>query len=320
MGAGGAMGVGGKTGTGGAMMGVGGAMMGTGGAPGFGLGSACSVGTQCASGLCVDKVCCNVACAGQCQACDIAPSRGTCSPVASGPPHGSRAACGGSRTTCGGPVQAHHADRRRLRVRGFDERQLRSADLHRQHADAGASAATGSARARRPRPAPVRSGLSCNAAQTACLAVCTTNADCTCRGAELQSRPRTSARLRARSERRAVSPPIARTGCASTASAATLHATGRARPAMSRAMEGQCTPLNAGQPHGQRGACGSPSNPCGGRCSGSSAMECTFPSGNTCACAPPVSTPGTCNGAGSCLLLGLSASDVIAEAGRAVLQ
>jgi hypothetical protein len=70
-------------------------------------------------------------------------------------------------------------------------------------------------------------------------------------------------------------------------------------------MEGQCTPLNAGQPHGQRGACGAPGDPCGGRCSGGNAMECTFPSGNACTCAPPLSTGGTCNGAGSCLLLGL---------------
>jgi hypothetical protein len=34
-------------------------------------------------------------------------------------------------------------------------------------------------------------------------------------------------------------------------------------------------------------------------------MQCSFPSGNACACAPPVTTTGTCNGAGSCLLLGL---------------
>ncbi|MBX3221377.1 MAG: FG-GAP repeat protein [Labilithrix sp.] len=47
-----------------------------------GNGSACSDGTECASGFCADGVCCNTACsAGTCDACSVAagaPSSGTC--------------------------------------------------------------------------------------------------------------------------------------------------------------------------------------------------------------------------------------------------
>jgi len=58
---------------------------------------ACVSGTTCAP----DGYCCNTACAESCQACDIKGSEGTCTPVSSGKPHGTRASCG-SDATCGG--------------------------------------------------------------------------------------------------------------------------------------------------------------------------------------------------------------------------
>jgi hypothetical protein len=55
-------------------------------------GNACSKAEDCGSRFCVDGVCCDRACAGTCEACDVSGKVGTCSPVA-GAPHGSRPAC-----------------------------------------------------------------------------------------------------------------------------------------------------------------------------------------------------------------------------------
>ena len=44
----------------------------------FSNGTTCSAASECASGSCVDRYCCNNACSGGCQACDASPSAGTC--------------------------------------------------------------------------------------------------------------------------------------------------------------------------------------------------------------------------------------------------
>ncbi len=47
-------------------------------------GQPCEVGPQCASGHCVDRVCCNEVCSGTCVTCALAGAEGTCSPAAPG--------------------------------------------------------------------------------------------------------------------------------------------------------------------------------------------------------------------------------------------
>src|SRR5262249_24971650 len=63
----------------------------------LGVGSACVSNLQCSSGFCTDNVCCDHACAGQCEACN---SAGACVTV-QGTPRGSRTPCNGSGQ-CGG--------------------------------------------------------------------------------------------------------------------------------------------------------------------------------------------------------------------------
>ena len=48
------------------------------------LGEACSASDECGSGHCVDGVCCEAACDGTCEACDIEGSVGTCTAVPEG--------------------------------------------------------------------------------------------------------------------------------------------------------------------------------------------------------------------------------------------
>ena len=64
-------------------------------------GASCGTGTECESGLCVDGVCCNDACTGQCEACDVAPNTGSCSPVV-GDPRGTRPPCAADDAQCAG--------------------------------------------------------------------------------------------------------------------------------------------------------------------------------------------------------------------------
>jgi hypothetical protein len=68
-------------------------------------GDGCDRVQDCLAGSCVDGVCCDTACSDQCQACDVAGSVGTCTPV-SGTPHGTRPACASSACTCDGTATA----------------------------------------------------------------------------------------------------------------------------------------------------------------------------------------------------------------------
>ncbi|MBI3206797.1 MAG: hypothetical protein HYZ29_35000 [Myxococcales bacterium] len=58
-------------------------------------GAACTTGNQCSSGFCADGFCCNLACTGQCEACDTGSAIGSCVPVV-GKPHGTRTDCTGT--------------------------------------------------------------------------------------------------------------------------------------------------------------------------------------------------------------------------------
>ncbi len=94
-------------------------------------GVACDRARQCGSGFCVDGVCCDQACDGQCEACDVTGKAGACLPVTDAP-HGKRAACpstgtcgvqkcdGSLRGACGGYVGAEVSCREKICADGVE--------------------------------------------------------------------------------------------------------------------------------------------------------------------------------------------------------
>lgn len=64
-------------------------------------GAPCERASDCERGHCVDGFCCDDACEGQCEACDVSSREGKCSLV-TGPPRGDREPCVHAGTVCGG--------------------------------------------------------------------------------------------------------------------------------------------------------------------------------------------------------------------------
>ena len=65
------------------------------------LGAVCSTAADCDSDICTDGVCCDMPCAGQCQACNVVGKAGECTTI-TGEPHPPRKACAGAGGLCGG--------------------------------------------------------------------------------------------------------------------------------------------------------------------------------------------------------------------------
>jgi alpha-tubulin suppressor-like RCC1 family protein len=72
------------------------------------LGARCSASEPCSQGTCVDGFCCDRACSGLCEACDVAGKEGQCSPVTGKPHHGK---CDGDQDgTCAGSCDGKTVD------------------------------------------------------------------------------------------------------------------------------------------------------------------------------------------------------------------
>ncbi|MGH2533584.1 MAG: hypothetical protein ACRDJW_14895 [Thermomicrobiales bacterium] len=133
-------------------------------------GTPCSRSTDCASYRCVDGVCCNSGCTGQCEACNLPGLAGVCSPV-SGQPVGHRTACPGT-----GPCKGSCDGVKRSACAAFPGAETScgastcSGGWQTTYACAGNGACA---------PRTTSCGLYfCNASGTACLTTCSGNGDC----------------------------------------------------------------------------------------------------------------------------------------------
>jgi hypothetical protein len=73
---------------------------------GAGLGEYCSENLECASGFCVDGVCCENACSQKCQACNLSGYAGSCRMVSNGTDCSDSNVCNGRETCQSGECQA----------------------------------------------------------------------------------------------------------------------------------------------------------------------------------------------------------------------
>ncbi|MBK7581895.1 MAG: hypothetical protein IPI67_17010 [Myxococcales bacterium] len=135
-------------------------------------GKGCSAANTCKSGFCVDTVCCDSPCAGQCQACAEVGSVGQCK-VVSGEPRAPRQACLGTapdkcKGACDGanPTACTYPPRERA----ARTQRVPATSLNRK----ARATASGSARCPPPRTAcPMH-----NAGSGACNATCSSDTDC----------------------------------------------------------------------------------------------------------------------------------------------
>jgi hypothetical protein len=136
-----------------------------------GNGETCAGSSECTSTHCVDGYCCNSACAGQCQACDVTGNPGACMQVPSGQPHGTRPACVGAGTApCGGSCTTATAT-----ACTYPSVSCSPASCNGATAVAATSCSNGTCPAGRATPcAPYQ----CNPATATCYMTCATDADC----------------------------------------------------------------------------------------------------------------------------------------------
>ncbi len=256
-------------------------------------GATCGSDGECASLHCVDGVCCDAACTGQCEACDVSGSEGTCAPV-SGAPHGSRAACSSDGTVCGGACDGTARDACAYPDASVSCRAGSCAD-----GVAIVAASCDGAGACPAEATQICAPYVCGA--SACAGDCDTDDDCDasafCSGGMCMPRLAGGAacdRARQCSSDQCVDGVCCESACSGQCEACDVA--GR---------EGRCLAV-VGSPHGARAACSSDGSECGGACDGATRDACVYPAASeTCGearCEDGVATEaGACDGAGSCV-------------------
>ena len=260
--------------------------------PENGTGVACGGANQCTSGQCIDGVCCDAACNGQCQACDVPGSVGTCANVV-GAPHGGRQACASDGSLCGGVCDGSSATACAYPGAATTCR--------------GASCSAGVAILRAGCDSagncPARQTQVCNpyvCGATACLGNCTSNSDCIsgdfCSAGVCQ--PFLANGTACSSSNQCASGQCVDGVCCNAACG------GQCQACDVPGQVGTCTTV-IGSPHGARQACVTDGSACGGACDGSDPAACAYPGAavqcRALSCTDGVVTEAaSCNGSGTC--------------------
>ncbi len=257
----------------------------------FSVGETCTSSIECKSEHCIDGVCCDTACTGQCQSCNEPGKAGTCSPHAGSPISG-RPSCTGSGTACEG-----YCDGVASTCTYPD------ASTPCRAASCTNGVATSAATCNGSGTCPVVT-QSCGyyvCSGSACGTTCASDTDCTA----LAYCDATACK-----QRKVQGDSCGRAGeCASgqcvDGRCCNVACTGQCEACDVSGKLGICSYV-VGAPHASRTQCTTDGTVCGGACDGLSRTACAYPSGTQCrsaSCTSGTATlPGTCNGAGACPL------------------
>ena len=255
-------------------------------------GTPCTSDHECALAACVDGHCCDVACTGQCEACDVEGLAGTCSPV-TGAPRGGRQACADDESGCGGTCDGSIRTGCTFPGPSVQCREPSCID----------GVAVSAAQCQGEGTCPERATVSCasyRCANNACAGDCSEDADCAenafCEaGVCLTKLPlgETCSRDDECSGGECIDGFCCDGGCAGQCEACDLAG-----------LEGSCSSVT-GAPHGGRPGCASNGTGCSGTCGGVTRDSCLYPEDELIcregSCSGATATPpATCDGAGAC--------------------
>jgi len=257
------------------------------------LGDPCNDASECESDICVDGRCCNGACSGQCEACDVSGHLGYCTPVV-GAPHGTRPACAGDGTVCDGSCDGTNTGACDYPGAETECRAASCTDaVAVLAADCNGSGACPAEQLQDCSP------FDCDG--IVCGGGCITDGDCPdgyyC-DAEHQCQYKLELGADCSSGNQCLSGNCVDGFCCNSMCLLQCQACDVS------GQEGTCSPVT-GAPHGSRPACDSDGSVCGGNCNGVYVPGCTYPGAETqcrdASCTSAVATlPAYCNGSGAC--------------------
>jgi MYXO-CTERM domain-containing protein len=272
-------------------------------------GTACSIDPECSSSHCVDGVCCDNDCTGQCEACNLPGTPGTCTAIAAGqPPATGRPQCNGTGTQCGGTCDGTN---RRACVYAGPGTVCRDADCQNSVATlVGFCDGAGACPALDQIKCPTGSkcvGTICSGGPNTCSSDGDCNVNEYCAAGACAQKKQTGTTCNIANE---CNSSICVDGvCCSSA------CTGQCEACNLVGNEGSCLPVT-GAPQGGRQPCASDGSVCAGECDGVANDRCAYKGADTscrdAACHGGLAdVPATCQGNGSCAPLQQQSCDPV---------